>query len=128
MPAYTVPQFPSDTIDQAYAGDDWSFTFRVGEQEGTDPIEYTDLSGWTITAQFRTSRKATTAHDLIIDMVDAADGYITVAADEILTRAMVTPGQEQGVVMFDVQGKFGTLDETFGWGLISWQLDITRSS
>ena len=123
MAANEVPLIDPGLIDQVYAGDDWEFTFRYGERETEgDPTEYVDLSGWTITSQWRAKdAKSATFQQLVVDMSQAADGYITIRADEAITRAMGQGG------VFDIQGRIGERDITFCRGRTSWMLDVTRS-
>lgn len=109
-------------VDEVYAGDDWFFKFRHGTRATeSDPITWTDLSGWTITSQWRPKdAKGAPAIGLTVDMSQAADGWVTIQADQSATRQMGGPG------VFDVQGKIGSLDKTFVRGTTKWRLDVTR--
>ena len=110
-------------VDEVYAGDDWFFKFRHGTRATpSDPIVFTDLSGWTITAMWRPKdAKGAPAITLTVDMSQAADGWVTIHADQDQTRAMAGAG------VFDVQGQIGSLDKTFVRGTTKWRLDVTRS-
>lgn len=99
-----------------YSGDSCFFpslTFKTNNV----PV---DLSSWTFTAQWRSSREDATAMALNVDASGSATGVIVVSATPEQTAAMGGRG------VWDLQGIRGSEVRTFVTGATTYSRDVTR--
>lgn len=108
-----------------YAGD--GLRIELGFDEPVDPDDATagvapmNLSGWTWSAQWRTSHSSGSAVSFVVDSSDAATGQLVLTLTGQQTAAMFADG------VFDLQGtKPGAQPWTPVWGRTVWQPDVTR--
>ena len=79
-----------------------------------------DLSAWTFTAQWRTTRNSESYIDFTVDESNKATGVIVLTMTGLQTESMSCNG------FFDLNGVDGSEVRTFLQGTTSWTQDVTR--
>lgn len=118
-------ELPFDLLDPLYVyqGDPKTFTM-----EFMDDVDVpTDLTGVTLTAQWRPNRKSEVYVNLAVEETDLAGGLIGLVIDADASNAIVetaTTDTARGV--WDVQGDNGVTPVTYVTGSLVVRRDVTR--
>jgi hypothetical protein len=110
-----VEQVPANVDVVIVQGDTWAQSFLFSE----DGVP-TDVSGWTVAAQIRTTADAATDVDLTVSMAEAADGYITVT----LSAANSATLEQENV--WDMQRTLSGAVRTLISGKFTVKREVTR--
>lgn len=92
-------------------------TYTFYQSDGTTPR---NLSAYTLDAEWRATRAATSKVDLTVDDTDAATGVVLISGTATDSTTMAGPG------VWDLRATLGSEVEYLVTGATSWTQGVTR--
>lgn len=110
--------FPAAVPDpiEVYGGETLAFDVEVSAAADT-PF---DLTGWTVTAQWRQRRGAPEAHSFTIALTDADAGHVSLSLPSSVTSTMTGAG------VWDVRAEKDGVVKYLAQGTTKWVRAVTR--